>query len=313
MISILLPVFNGFKTLSETLDSIFDQNFKNFELLLVDDGSTDNSSEIYEKIDDNRLRLFRKKQTGLASTLNYGIQRASYEFISRIDQDDLMENDFLTNHINAFKSNPSKICVTNWALKIDEKNKVKGEIKPSLNPNLQRLEILFLNKYVHSAVTFRKSEILKLGGYPTDSKIQPPEDYFLWSKLFVNYNDPFYVIPKFLTRYRVTSGSMTQSDSEIAKNAQAICVANLTNCLNTENKSHLEWVKYASYRIHRIDSKNEIKRLPQTILILVQLCNITNVKLSFYSLISVLGLVARICLPKNAKAFIRLFKLRGAL
>ena len=96
MISILLPVFNGCKTLSETLDSIFDQNFKEFELLLVDDGSTDDSSEIYEKINDSRLRLFRKKQTGLASTLNYGIQRASYEFISRIDQDDIMHAERLS-------------------------------------------------------------------------------------------------------------------------------------------------------------------------------------------------------------------------
>ena len=313
MITILLPVFNGFKTLSETLDSIFDQDFKDFELLLVDDGSTDNSSEIYERIPDTRLRIFKKKQTGLASTLNYGIQRASYEFISRIDQDDIMENDFITNHINAFKSNPSKICVTNWALKINEKSEIQGKIMPSINPNLQRFEILFLNKYVHSAVTFRKSVVLQLGGYPTDSKIQPPEDYFLWSKLFANYSDPFYVIPKFLTRYRVTSGSMTQSDLKIAKNAQAICVSNLSNCLNTKNQNYLDWVRYASSRVHLIDSQNEIRRLPQTVWILLKLCYMNNVKFSWYSLASVLGLVGRISLPKNTKDFIRQFKLKIAL
>lgn len=303
MISIILPVRNGFKTISQTLDSIFSQSFKNFELILIDDGSRDKSASVYNTYEDHRLKLFKNEQMGLARTLNFGIRQATFDLISRIDQDDIMEVDYLSEHLNILQNLKSVVCVTNWARKINEANSVIGSIKPSENLDLQRVEIQFLNKYVHSAVSFRKSEVLKLGGYPTDPKLQPPEDYYLWSALFYNHYNPFHVIPKYLTRYRVTNGSMTQSDPEIAQRAKSIAYLNLCYSLKNLGVQDREWANYASSRIHVLNTKNDFRRLIQTILIVTRLFKTNNVKFTASTVLSLLELIGRIHSPNFIRKF----------
>jgi glycosyltransferase involved in cell wall biosynthesis len=307
MISILLPVYNGSKTLAQTLESIAQQDFTKFEIILVDDGSTDDSASIYENFNDSRLRFFKKENSGLASTLNFGISKTSFEFISRIDQDDLMEKEFLKLHLNAFKENPETVCVTNWATKIDMNNKTCGTIKPSQDGSLQRFEILFMNKYVHSAMSFKKSVIIELGGYPTDLVVQPPEDYYLWSKIFEFYREPIYVIPQFLTKYRITPNSMTQADSSIPQKAANISYLNIVNRLKTEDFQNNEWAKYASSRLHKHNTKIKISFFPRTIWLCLTLFYLSEVKVSTRSLFKLFIIIARILIPSNLKILISQF------
>lgn len=304
MISILLPVYNGAKTLDETLHSILEQSFQQYELILVDDGSIDASESVYQKINDPRLKIYKKQNTGLASTLNYGLGLCKFDFVSRIDQDDLMENNFLSSHLEIFRKFPETICVTNWSTKINEKGEICGSIKPSTFSGIRRIDNLFLNKIVHSSVTFKKFEVIKLGGYPTDKNIQPPEDYLLWSKMFDNHKDPFYVIPKFLTRYRVTGNSMTQSNPKIAINAKSISKNNLLNFSFIQyNKNYSNWVDYVSSRMHVTDTRSELKYLFISIRILLRIFQINRIGFSWNSLLSFLDIFARIHLPNNLKSF----------
>lgn len=304
MISVLLPVYNGEKTLDETLRSIFNQDFSKYEVILVDDGSTDGSEFVYKKINDPRLKIYKKQNTGLAPTLNYGLSRCNFEFVSRIDQDDIMEKDFLSSHLEIFRMFPETICVTNWAIKINEKNEICGSIKPSNESGIRRIENLFINKIVHSAVTFKKFEVIKLGGYPTDENIQPPEDYLLWSKMFHNHKDPFYVIPKSLTRYRVTRKSMTQSNPKIAINAKSISKNNLLNVSFIQySKNYSKWAEFASSRIHLTDTGNELKNFFISIRILLRLFKMNRINFSCNSLVSFLDIFAHIHLPNNLKSF----------
>ena len=303
MISILLPVYNGAETLDETLHSILEQDFQQYELILVDDGSFDASESVYQKINDPRFKFYKKRNTGLASTLNYGLSLCKFDFVSRVDQDDIMENNFLSSHLEIFTKYPETICVTNWATKINEKGEICGSIKPSIYSGIRRSENLFLNKIVHSSVTFRKFEVIKLGGYPTDRNIQPPEDYLLWNKMFDNHKDPFYVIPKFLTRYRVTRKSMTQLNPKIALNAKSISKNNLLNISFIQyNKNYSKWAEYASSRIHLADTRSELMYFFISIRILLRIFQINRIGFSLSSIISFLDIFARIHLPNNLKS-----------
>jgi glycosyltransferase involved in cell wall biosynthesis len=303
VISVLLPVYNGEETLDETLRSILKQDFPQYEVILVDDGSTDESESVYKKINDPRLKIYKKQNTGLASTLNYGLSLCNFEFVSRIDQDDIMEKDFLSSHLEIFRKFPETICVTNWAIKINEQNEICGSIKPSIESGIRRIENLFFNKIVHSAVTFKKLEVFELGCYPTDRRIQPPEDYLLWSKLFENHKDPFYVIPKFLTRYRVTRKSMTQLNPKIALNAKLISQNNLLAIsFIRDNKNYLNWVEYASSRVHISGTRNRLRHMLISIRILLRIFQFNSVGFSLKSLISFLDIFTRIQLPNNLKS-----------
>lgn len=87
-ISILLPVFNAERYLREAIKSLLNQTYDNFELLIVDDGSTDNSMKIASEFGDSRIRLLPKKHSGLIETLNYGLEHARGQWIARMDADD---------------------------------------------------------------------------------------------------------------------------------------------------------------------------------------------------------------------------------
>lgn len=93
--SIIIPLFNKEKYIKATIESVLNQTFSNFELLIIDDSSNDNSFSIASSFTDNRIRLFKKKNGGVSDTRNYGILKANGKFIIFLDADDLWEEDFL--------------------------------------------------------------------------------------------------------------------------------------------------------------------------------------------------------------------------
>ena len=99
-VTIVIPVYNGARYLGETIHSFLSQSFKNFELLAIDDGSTDASSDIVRSFKGDRVRLIRQKNSGLVYTLNRGIEEARAPYIARSDQDDISFPDRLERQIN---------------------------------------------------------------------------------------------------------------------------------------------------------------------------------------------------------------------
>lgn len=198
-VSIILPVFNKEKFLKKAIESILTQTFKNFEFLILDDGSTDNSLKIIKGFKDKRIKVFsNKKRQGLAKGLNFLIKQAKGEYIARMDGDDISLSDRLKEQVR-FLDKYFQIALTgSWVKIIDNKGKVVGEFKHPIEYKEIRKIILNYNPFVHPSVMFRKKIFKKLGGY--DERLFYSQDYDLFLRFVANYSCAN--MPKFLLRFR---------------------------------------------------------------------------------------------------------------
>ncbi len=183
-ISVLLSVFNGARWLNESIKSVLDQTFRDFEFIIVDDGSTDNSLEILEqyKAQDSRLIIISKPNTGLADSLNHGIQKARGEWIARLDADDICEATRLEKQIKRARSN-SKLVFIGTGLTIINESGAKNKIYsyPSQHKFLLRNLITARKFPAHSSAFYRTQVIRDIGGYRL--RIKRSEDLDLWLRL----------------------------------------------------------------------------------------------------------------------------------
>jgi glycosyltransferase involved in cell wall biosynthesis len=122
-ITVIVPVYNGVACLRDTLNSLLGQSFTNFELLIVDDGSTDGSVDVVRAIDDSRVRLIRKENSGLCHTLNRAIDEACAPFIARSDQDDLSFPQRLQRQLEVIKNHPSAVGLFSYNTKFGGKHR----------------------------------------------------------------------------------------------------------------------------------------------------------------------------------------------
>src|SRR6056300_1045134 len=99
--SVVIPLYNKEKFIEDTLKSVLNQTFNDFEVIIVNDGSSDNSLSIVEQFKSEKIRLFTNKNRGLSYTRNFGIKKAKSQYIGFLDADDLWENDFLETVYNS--------------------------------------------------------------------------------------------------------------------------------------------------------------------------------------------------------------------
>lgn len=129
LISVVMPVFNAEKFLSQAIESVSAQTNKNFEFIIVDDCSSDNSYQIcekYEKIDP-RIKLFKNNShQGVGFTLNFAINESKGQFLARMDADDIMDSRRLEKQVNYFQKNTNVVCLGSWMKEINEKNEIIG-------------------------------------------------------------------------------------------------------------------------------------------------------------------------------------------
>jgi glycosyltransferase involved in cell wall biosynthesis len=226
--TVLLPVRNGGRWLEETIKSLENQTFKDFELLVIDDGSTDNSIDIIKQSNLQHIRIIPGPQQGLAKALALGVNEAKTEIIFRQDQDDISLPSRFQLQYNFLEENKDHVAVGSNAIKIDEKGKKKGVIK---SPNESKaIEMYFnlSNPLVHSSMAFRKSAVLAAGNYWSPSSDPFPEDFHLWSRLIKNGR--ISVLSKRLVKYRLSSKGVSRRFYEVlAKEAYFIARQNLEN------------------------------------------------------------------------------------
>ena len=208
-VSILLPVYNGAAYLRESLESILGQTYPDFELIIIDDGSCDDSPRIIQSIGDPRIRFYRQRNRGLAATLNRAIELASGELLARQDQDDVSLPHRLEKQVGYLRSHTRCALVGTWAeiLAVTEKT---GRVHRHAEENhALQFDLLFDNPFVHSSVMLRKSAVQAVGMYTLDPARQPPEDYELWSRLSRKWEVGN--IPEILHRYREIPTSMSRN------------------------------------------------------------------------------------------------------
>ncbi|MBD3903823.1 glycosyltransferase [Chryseobacterium sp. Ch-15] len=203
-ISVLMPVYNGEKYLREAIESILNQTFIDFELLLINDASTDNSEEIINSYNDSRIVYIKNEQNlGLIKTLNKGLDLVKGEFIARMDQDDISNLERFAKQIALFETNPEiGVCGTLFTL-FRENHEDQIIEHPESNDSI-KIGLLTSCFIGHPTVMIRKKAIKN---YRYDINYQAAEDYELWTRL-VKITQ-FYNIQESLLKYRFHTSNMS--------------------------------------------------------------------------------------------------------
>lgn len=201
-----MPVYNGGSYLIPAIESVLHQTFSDFELLILNDASTDRSLDSIKNFRDKRVRLInREKNIGLQKNLFDGFNLAKGKYIARMDQDDLCHPNRFAEQVRYLEENPEVGVCGTWC-------KTIGTGKPFINklpcdPDDIRANMLFQTSFVHPSTMIRKSLFEKFY-LNYDQTLKYCEDYDLWVK--ASYYFPIANIPKVLLFYRIHSKSTSQ-------------------------------------------------------------------------------------------------------
>lgn len=208
LVSVVMPIYNAERYLTQAIDSILSQTLENFELILINDASTDKTLQIINKFKkkDKRIRIINnKKNLQMAESLNLAIDQADSDIIARMDQDDISLPNRLKVQYAFMQSHPNVAIVGNDVLIINENGKVISKrTYPTVSNHLKETMFRY-SAFAHPTVMFRKHAFQKVKGY--DPKKHPCEDIDLWFRL--GRESQFASIPSFLLKYRLSfiSGS----------------------------------------------------------------------------------------------------------
>ena len=222
-ISVLTTVYNGRKYLAEAIESVLNQTLINFEFIIIDDASTDNSVEIIQSYNDSRIRFFKnEKNIGQTASLNKGLKLAKGDYIARLDQDDVCLPVRLEEQYKYLENNQEVTIISSWEHTIDSSGVRVRSWKSSLDNYGIFLGYLLLGlcPVWHPSVMFRKNDIIKLKGF--DEDYGPAGDYELWTRIALNRMNAAFV-PKFhlLLRAHGSNQSLLQSDKQADLNRRA--------------------------------------------------------------------------------------------
>jgi glycosyltransferase involved in cell wall biosynthesis len=187
-VSILLPFYNAANTIEECLDSIARQTLADYELVAVDDGSSDNGPAIVREYahDDKRIRLLRPGRIGLVKALNLGLNAGRAPLIARMDADDRMHPRRLAHQLQAFQERPA-LHLLGTRVRLFPEERIQGGYREYVRWQNRCVEpadiaqnIYVESPFAHPSVMFRKDSVMSLGGYRGNNF---PEDYDLWLRM----------------------------------------------------------------------------------------------------------------------------------
>lgn len=225
-VSVVLPAYNGSKYIGDAVESIISQTFGDFELIVINDGSTDETLDIVQRFTDRRISIHSQANIGLAGTLNRGLGLARGEYIARQDQDDWSFPERLAKQVAFLEAHPACALLGTWAeIWRDARQAGRTHAHPADDTDLKFL-LLLDNPFVHSSIMLRRTALDRVGGYSTDPGRQPPEDYELWSRIAREFDVAN--LPEVLHVYREVERSMSrQGPSPFADHLVTICAENV--------------------------------------------------------------------------------------
>jgi len=211
-VSIVLPVRNGEKHLLAALNSIQNQTLQIFEIIIINDGSTDNTAEIVRQasVHDHRIIIINNSsRIGMGYVFNQGIHVAQGEYVARMDADDIAHPDRLAKQVDFLDANRDVIVVGSQLTLINEVGNLIGTRSyPLCDHDLRRVMARF-SPFAHPATMFRRALVVGLGGY--DPRWAPAEDLDLWIRM--SKYGKLANLPEALLSYRIHGESVTARDS----------------------------------------------------------------------------------------------------
>lgn len=292
LISVIIPTYNAGAYIEKTLQSVFAQTYDNIEIIVVDDGSTDNTESLLKQYDNQKLRYIKQPNSGgPAGPRNVGIAAAKGEYIAIFDSDDLMEADKLNSQIKALESKPDAgFCCTNFSI-IDDKDNITTPDFWSTNDNFQKLpkphldsfgnyhfspgeltdSLLIHNFIASSSMVVRKKVFKKLGGF--DETLENTDDYDMWLRILPLYS--CILVPQVKHHYRVRAGNITSRGiHKLVDGRTTVLKRHLSKAVNKTTSLHVKKtiIRYqlstGYYYFQQQDLKNAKKYYLQSIYIL---------------------------------------------
>ena len=212
VLSVIMPVYNAEPYVAEAIQSILNQTFKDFEIVIINDGSDDSSKIIIKSFNDSRINYFENAQNkGIAFSRNRGLELSRGEFIGMLDADDIAYPSRFEKQITFLRRNKDYGMIGSWVTFIDENSKKlpggwKLKAKPEEIPSI----MLFNNYFTQSSVLIRKQSLNNIN-YVSGFDIG--EDYLMW--LEISKKTKVWNLQEYLVMYRVHTKSITQSNKLI--------------------------------------------------------------------------------------------------
>ena len=215
-VSVLLPCYNATTTLEQALESLASQTFTDFEVVAIDDGSTDSTAEILQRWsrEDTRFNIYSQPHGGIITALNLGLHKSNANYIARMDADDLCHPERLERQVDYLEAHPEVSLVgcrvagyppdslrRGFNIYIDWQNALVSDADI-------RREIFIESPLAHPSVTFRKNWVERAGGYQEHGW---PEDYDLWLRLYL-LGAQFAKVPEVLVYWRDKGERLTRTD-----------------------------------------------------------------------------------------------------
>lgn len=217
LVSVLMGIYNCADTLEEAVDCIINQTYENWELIMCDDCSSDNTYEVAEQIaqKDNRIKVIKnEKNLTLAPTLNHCFEEANGEYIARMDGDDICDKERFEKEVEILNNHP-EYAVVSSGMRFYDVNGVYGKIINPENPSGE--DFVRQSPICHAPCMMRAEVLKKVGGYSNSKEVERIEDYDLWVRMYAegykayNIQEPLYsmregrdAIKRKKFRFRVT-------------------------------------------------------------------------------------------------------------
>jgi glycosyltransferase involved in cell wall biosynthesis len=205
-VSVIIPTFNRAALLREALESVFVQSYTDYEVIVVDDGSTDETPQMIEEYGD-RVRYLWQENRGAAEARNHGVSAARGEWVAFLDSDDMWHREKLACCLERPRHDPGAAVVFHPMVEIDDAgNRVRGRSKRASGGRI--LDSLFAHCFVHTpTVVVRRRVLQEMGGF--DTELAVCEDYQLWLRIAERY--PFHLVPRPLAYRRLHKKRLSKS------------------------------------------------------------------------------------------------------
>jgi len=215
VVSVLMPVFNAEKYVEEAINSILNQTLKDFELIVLNDASTDASKNVVLSIQDSRIRYIENETNqGLAYSRNRLLGEAKGKYIAWLDADDIAYPTRLEEECSFLEDHPGHAMVAGWARLVDADGSPTGTFIKSYIPNRYLSELLlFVNYFVQSSVMLRRDFLPDVYYRP---EYPPTEDYELWVRIAAKH--PVAILPKVMVDYRIHTTNTSSTQQQKSEN-----------------------------------------------------------------------------------------------
>jgi glycosyltransferase involved in cell wall biosynthesis len=311
LVSVIVPAYNAESTILETIASVQQQTFTDFELIVIDDGSSDRTLELLHSVTDTRLLIFSYENGGVCVARNRGISHATGEFIAFLDADDLWTPDKLEAQLAALQQHPEAGVAYSWTCNMGEKGELLHPVTPVYDGNVHA-NLLVWNFLSNGSNPLIRSQAIKsIGDF--DSTFPYCADWDYWLRLAAHWH--FVAVSEIQVFYRRSSGSMT-SKVETIKQASLIMLEKAFRSAPPElqylkNKSFANvYQYYAEVYLRDVTNNSSLNQVIEILWKAVRL-QPQNLLNKYTQKLVIKILLLRLLSPRIASNIFRLFSKNG--